>query len=110
MGRQFGHGHAHTEHEGTHNGPVSLDATPSPEVELEAILQTLRVDPDRGAVLALRFLEGSPPPFHAQRVLAGLDSLLSAPSGYDVALPPEAPENRKALERIRGSLGIAVPQ
>ena len=81
-------------------------AESNPAARAEAILTALRRDREAGAAMAVAFLETDPPLLFAQQVVSAVDSLMAAPSGYDVMQPSTGEANRAALRRIRDAFGL----
>jgi zinc/manganese transport system permease protein len=85
-----------------------FDESDDPDVRSEIVCRALRVEPCRGAALAIRFLESEPPLFFGQRAFEAVRKQMRSPLEYDLSEPSTSPENRRTLERIRARYGLDV--
>jgi len=78
-----------------------LEETEDPDAMSRIVCRTLGLDPNRGVLMALDFLERDPPFFYRQTVVEKLVQIEQEAAALDLLAPFSAEVNRKAAARIR---------
>ena len=82
-----------------------LENTTTPDVRSRIVCRAMDLDPHRGILLALEFLEEDPPFYFRQTVVDRLVQIEKKATALDVLQPFSAEGNRKAAARLRRKYG-----